>query len=62
MTDAREELPDRGRGRGRVLLCWRDDCPAPDFREGFGLAGGGYGVYEYCEICGHIVSKTQVEE
>jgi hypothetical protein len=59
MTDAREKkLPDHG----RALHCGRDDCPAPDFQTGFGLAGGGYGVYEYCETCGHIVSKTQAEE
>jgi rubredoxin len=30
--------------------------------DGFGLAGGGYGVYTYCPSCGIITSKTQVEE
>lgn len=30
--------------------------------DGFGLAGGGYGVYTYCDACGEIVSKTEVEE
>jgi hypothetical protein len=28
---------------------------------GFGLAGGGYGAYEYCVDCGHILHKTQTE-
>lgn len=28
---------------------------------GFGLAGGGYGTYTYCAICGNILSKS-IEE
>ena len=46
-----------------------DDVPefGPDFcpeckvatEQGFGLAGGGYGVYTYCPQCGKILSKTQ---
>lgn len=28
---------------------------------GFGLAGGGYGAYLYCEKCGKIIHKTQVD-
>lgn len=30
--------------------------------DGFGLAGGGYGVYQYCEPCGRVVSKCSVEK
>ena len=41
------------------LPCGRTDCPAPDFETGFGLAGGGFGAYEYCDACGTIVSKVQ---
>lgn len=26
---------------------------------GFGLAGGGYGAYSWCPICGVILHKTQ---
>jgi hypothetical protein len=26
---------------------------------GFGLAGGGYGAYSYCPVCGRILHKTQ---
>jgi hypothetical protein len=37
-------------------------CGGQEFEGGFGLAGGGYGVYEYCVGCGTIVSKTQVED
>lgn len=29
---------------------------------GFGLAGGGYGTYTYCTICGKVLSKTQEED
>lgn len=28
---------------------------------GFGLAGGGYGVYTLCIVCGRILSKDQEE-
>ena len=57
-ADKRPDLPDCG-GADK---CDNPQCPAPDFEVGFGLAGGGYGVYEYCEICGRVVSKTEVEE
>lgn len=42
-----------------------DRCPDHPGLEpalGFGLAGGGYGVYTYCSECGKMLSKTQVEE
>jgi len=52
----REGLPDMG----EAVACGRPRCPAPNFEVGFGLAGGGYGPYEYCEICGEIVSKTEL--
>ncbi len=34
-------------------------CGKP-LESGFGLAGGGYGVYEYCETHG-VITKTQTE-
>ncbi len=42
---------------GLAKPCDRRDCP-PEFEKGYGLAGGGIGVYEYCEVCERIVSKT----
>lgn len=41
-----------------------DKCPKCNVRaeSGFGMAGGGYGVYTYCPNCGDMLSKTQVEE
>ena len=29
---------------------------------GFGLAGGGYGVYEYCPKCAEVIGKDQEED
>jgi hypothetical protein len=29
---------------------------------GFGLAGGGYGVYAYCSPCGIVTSKSETPE
>ena len=55
----REGLPDVGNEQ----KCDRVDCPGPNgFESGFGLAGGGYGVYRFCDVCERVVSKTLVEE
>lgn len=54
-SDKRDGLPDCGDGKS----CERKDCPGPrGWQSGFGLAGGGYGVYSYCDICERIVEKT----
>ena len=41
-----------------------DYCPVckTELEAGFGLAGGGYGVYMYCPKCEKIITKTQVED
>jgi hypothetical protein len=33
-------------------------------QQGFGLAGGGFGVYEYCDSdeCNAVVTKTELDE
>jgi hypothetical protein len=36
-------------------------CAHTNLDSGFGLAGGGYGVYMYCKDCGFITSKTQTD-
>lgn len=41
-----------------------DKCPAcggTDFDQGYGMAGGGMGVYSYCIACGKVTSKVQTE-
>lgn len=50
----RSELPDYS----------QDACPhcGGETETGFGLAGGGYGVYTYCVSCGKLVSKSEVQE
>lgn len=52
------DLPDCGATDG---LC--PTCGAP-LQTGFGLAGGGYGVYEYCasEARNKVATKTDVNE
>lgn len=42
---------------GKAVPC----CDSPQLEIGFGLAGGGYGVYEYCTSCNKVVSKSQEE-
>lgn len=34
-------------------------CGSTDTEAGFGLAGGGYGVYWYCKDCNTIFDKVQ---
>lgn len=31
-----------------------------ELEQGFGFAGGGYGVYSYCPKCEEVVEKTEV--
>lgn len=35
------------------------ECRHRNTSIGFGLAGGGYGAYEVCTDCGHIIEKWQ---
>lgn len=39
-------------------------CPkcGGETETGFGLAGGGYGVYAYCSPCGIVTSKSETPE
>lgn len=37
------------------------ECEHKNQETGFGLAGGGYGVYMFCVDCGFITSKTQTD-
>lgn len=54
-ADKRDGIPAIGEGRP----CNQQGCPGPDgWESGFGLAGGGYGPYTYCEKCGEITEKN----
>ncbi len=38
----------------------RTDCPKErGWEAGYGMAGGGMGVYTYCTLCHRIVDKVQ---
>lgn len=41
-----------------------DTCPhcGGETKTAFGLAGGGYGPYTYCETCELVVSKSADED
>ena len=40
--------------------CDVEDCPGElGWEAGYGMAGGGMGLYMYCPKCGAITSKTQ---
>jgi len=57
-TEKRADLPDCGATDGHCPNC------GARLETGFGLAGGGYGVYEYCasEQCNRVITKTNVED
>jgi hypothetical protein len=56
IREPRKALPEMGAARA----CGKLGCPAPRFTTGLGFAGGGFGVYEFCEVCGQVVAKTQL--
>lgn len=54
LADKREGIPAMGDGKA----CEREGCPGPQgWDVNFGLAGGGYGVYNYCATCGEVKEK-----
>lgn len=56
--EKRSDLPDCGETDGRCPKC------GERLQVGFGLAGGGHGVYEYCEsdACdAGVVTKTETD-
>lgn len=54
MSEKRPEIPELGKAK----KCDNKDCPHPNFFQSYGLAGGGMGMYEYCNTCERVVSKT----
>jgi len=54
-ANKRKDLPECGD---------HDHCPTcgGELEQGFGLAGGGFGVYTYCTECERVTSKTEIEE
>lgn len=54
MAEKNEDLPDVGAAK----RC----CDNPKREMGYGMAGGGMGVYEYCDNCGKVVSKTEDQD
>lgn len=51
----REDLPEYEQG-GACPRC------GGATEDGFGLAGGGFGIYSFCPDCQAVVGKTEVEE
>lgn len=53
-SEKSEDIPNLGKEK--------DCCDKRKLDSGFGLAGGGYGPYNYCVNCGVIVSKTVLDD
>lgn len=55
-----------GSEKAKHLPEYREDLPCATCGgatvTGFGLAGGGMGIYSYCESCGVVVSKSITDE
>lgn len=54
-TEKRSDLPDHDPG----VRC--SDHPSAPPEDGFGMAGGGFGIYTYCPECGRVLTKSEVE-
>ena len=54
-AEKREGLPE-----------FQQDMPCPtcggEPETGFGLAGGGFGVYSYCPSCGEVLTKSVTDD
>jgi len=63
-TDELSVHIDSGEVREGILNYQVHECPTckGPVTDGFGLAGGGFGAYGYCEKCKRIVWKCTVEE
>ena len=54
MSEKRPGIPELG----SEVACKKENCTGPDNLEhGFGLAGGGYGPYTYCQKCDKVTGK-----
>ena len=54
-SDKRPGIPELGEG----VACDKDQCPGPKGWEfGYGLAGGGMGAYNYCDVCNRVTEKS----
>lgn len=66
MADEKEQFVhiDYSEQRADIPNETHDKCPkcGEPTEQGFGLAGGGFGVYTYCPKCEQITGKIQVEE
>lgn len=56
LTDKRGDLPDYDPS----VRC--KDHPNAAVEEGYGLAGGGLGIYTYCADCCVVLSKTIMKD
>ncbi len=52
--------------RAAHLPEYQQDLPCPTCgtppETGFGLAGGGFGIYSYCSKCGIILTKSETSD
>lgn len=55
LVEQREDILDH-----QVEAC--PTCKGPPLEDGFGMAGGGMGVYGFCPKCERVVWKCQVCE
>lgn len=64
MTDKISVHIDSSEQRPDVLDHQVENCPTcgATVIDGFGLAGGGMGIYGYCPKCERVVWKCQIED
>lgn len=57
--DLADQEPDVPHPKDRKP-CENPDCnPSSDWDVGYGLAGGGMGIYTHCKRCEKIIDKVQ---
>jgi hypothetical protein len=57
--DPAEQDPDVPKP-GEYAPCKNPDCnPDKYWTPGYGMAGGGMGIYTFCDLCERVVDKVQ---
>lgn len=64
MSDEPQVHVDPSEIREGILDRQVENCPKCNttLEQGFGLAGGGFGVYGYCPTCERVVWKCAIDE
>lgn len=57
--DLADQHPDVPEPKDRPPCDFPECDPRTHWQPGYGLAGGGMGLYTYCDLCERVIDKVQ---